>query len=67
MASELPDLPRNMQRLYRHFDRWRGADTGRLPITVRVQNCLFRRAVRSGPRGDRRIQEVVDLHDFLGA
>ena len=67
MASELSDLPRNMQRLYRRFDRWRGAHTGRLPITVRVQNCLLRRTVRSGPQGGRRIQEVVDLHDFLGA
>jgi len=32
MASELPDIPHNMRKVYRRFERWRGARTGRLPI-----------------------------------
>jgi len=32
MASELPDIPHDMQRLYRRFERWRSGLTGRLPI-----------------------------------
>ena len=32
MASELSDIPHDMQRLYRRFERWRSAHTGRLPI-----------------------------------
>jgi hypothetical protein len=33
---------------------------------VRVRKRLLRRAVLSGPRGDRRIKETVDLPDFFG-
>jgi hypothetical protein len=33
---------------------------------VRVRNGLLRRTVLSGPRGDRRIKEAVDLPDFFG-
>jgi hypothetical protein len=36
MASELPDIPPNMRRLYRHFERWRSAHSGRLPIPERL-------------------------------
>lgn len=36
MASELPDIPHNMRRLYRRFERWRSAHTGRLPIPERL-------------------------------
>jgi hypothetical protein len=36
MASELPDIPHDMQRLYRRFERWRSAHTGRLPIPERL-------------------------------
>lgn len=36
MASELPDIPPNMRRLYRRFERWRSARTGRLPIPERL-------------------------------
>jgi hypothetical protein len=37
MASELSDIPHNMRRLYRRFERWRNAHTGRLPIP----DCLW--------------------------
>jgi len=36
MASEFPDIPHNMRRLYRRFERWRSAHTGRLPIPERL-------------------------------
>jgi len=36
MASELPDIPHNMRRVYRRFQQWRSAHTGRLPIPERL-------------------------------
>lgn len=36
MASELPDIPPNMRRLYRRFELWLGARTGRFPIPERL-------------------------------
>jgi hypothetical protein len=36
MANELSDIPHNMRRLYRRFERWRSAHTGRLPIPQRL-------------------------------
>jgi len=36
MAGELPDISPNMRRLYRRFERWRSAHTGRLPIPERL-------------------------------
>jgi hypothetical protein len=36
MASDLPDIPPNMQQLYRRFERWRSARTGRFPIPERL-------------------------------
>jgi hypothetical protein len=36
MASELLDIPPRMRRLYRRFERWRSAHTGRLPIPERL-------------------------------
>ncbi len=37
MTGELPDIPPNMRRLYRRFERWRSAHTGvRLPIPERL-------------------------------
>jgi hypothetical protein len=36
MANELSDIPHNMRRLYRRFERWRSAHTGRLPIPERL-------------------------------
>jgi hypothetical protein len=36
MASELPDIPPDMRRLYRRFERWRSARTGRFPNPGRL-------------------------------
>ena len=36
MASEVPEIPHNIRRLYRRFQRWRSAHTGRLPIPERL-------------------------------
>jgi hypothetical protein len=36
MASEFLDIPHNMRRIYRRFERWRSAHTGRLPIPERL-------------------------------
>ena len=36
MASESPDIPLDMQKVYRRFERWRNAHTGRLPIPARL-------------------------------
>jgi hypothetical protein len=36
MASELPDIPNDMQRFYRRFERRRSAHNGRLPIPERL-------------------------------
>jgi len=36
MASGLPDISPNMRRLYRRFERWRSAHTGRMPIPERL-------------------------------
>jgi hypothetical protein len=32
MASDVPDIPHNMRKVHRRFERWRTAHTGRLPI-----------------------------------
>jgi len=32
MATEPADIPHGMRRVYRRFERWRSARTGRLPI-----------------------------------
>jgi hypothetical protein len=32
MAIEPADIPQGMRRVYRRFERWRSAHTGRLPI-----------------------------------
>ena len=32
MADEIPDIPPNMQKVYRRLKRWRSTHTGRLPI-----------------------------------
>jgi hypothetical protein len=36
MPPELPDIPPNMQKILRRFERWRSAHTGRLPIPKRL-------------------------------
>lgn len=35
MANEFPDIPHNLRMVYRRFERWRSAHTGRLPIPER--------------------------------
>ena len=36
MPTELSDIPPNMQKVLRRFERWRSAHTGRLPIPQRL-------------------------------
>jgi hypothetical protein len=36
VASEFPDIPHDMRRVYQRFERWRSAHTGRLPIPERL-------------------------------
>ena len=36
MASESPDIPHDMQKVYRRFERWRSTHTGRVPIPARL-------------------------------
>jgi hypothetical protein len=36
MPTESPDIPPNMQKVLRRFERWRNAHTGRLPIPRRL-------------------------------
>ena len=36
MPTESPDIPPNMQKVLRRFERWRSAHTGRLPIPQRL-------------------------------
>jgi hypothetical protein len=48
MASELPDIPPNMRRLYGRFRRWRSAHTGRLPIPERLWTAAAKLARKHG-------------------
>jgi len=48
MASALPDIPHNMQRLSRRFERWRSAHTGRLPIPTRLWAAAVELARQEG-------------------
>ncbi len=34
--AKSPDIPNNIQKVYRRFERWRSAHTGRLPIPERL-------------------------------
>jgi hypothetical protein len=36
MARKSSDIPNNPQKVYRRFERWRSAHTGRLPIPERL-------------------------------
>lgn len=36
MPTESLDIPRNVQRVLKRFERWRGAHAGRLPIPERL-------------------------------
>ena len=48
MASEFPDIPHNMRRIYRRFERWRSAHTGRLPIPERLWTAAVELARQQG-------------------
>lgn len=48
MASEIPDIPHNMRTLYRRFERWRNAHTGRLPIPERLWTAAVELAREHG-------------------
>jgi hypothetical protein len=36
MTRQSPDIPHDMQKVYRRFERWRSAHMGRLPIPARL-------------------------------
>jgi hypothetical protein len=36
MARKSPDIPNNIQKVYRRFEQWRSAHTGRFPIPERL-------------------------------
>src|SRR5438132_14008096 len=36
MTRQSPNIPHDMQKVYRRFERWRSAHTGRLPIPARL-------------------------------
>ena len=49
MASEVPEIPHNMRRLYRRFEPWRSAHTGvRLPIPERLWRAATEQARKHG-------------------
>ena len=48
MSTESPDIPRNMQRVLRRFERWRGAHAGRLPIPERLWTAAVELAREHG-------------------
>ncbi len=39
MAKESLDIPNNMRKVHRRFERWRSAHTGRVPITELLAGC----------------------------
>lgn len=57
MSAESVDIPRNVQRVLKRFERWRGAHAGRLPIPGR----LWAAAVELG-----REHGVFPVAKFLG-
>jgi hypothetical protein len=48
MSTESSDIPQNMQRVLRRFERWRGAHAGRLPIPERLWVAAVRLAREHG-------------------
>ena len=67
MASEFPDIPHNTRKVYRRFEMWRSAHTGRVPITEQLVGCggtqlgrehgVFR--VEAGGRAERRRRVMI--------
>jgi hypothetical protein len=48
MSKESPDIPPNMQKVLRRFERWRSAHTGRLPIPKRLWTAAIELAREHG-------------------
>src|SRR6266542_3156683 len=48
MARQSPDIPHDMQKVYRRFERWRSAHTGRLPIPTRLWSAAVELAREHG-------------------
>ena len=48
MANEISNISPDMQRLYRRFERWRSAHTGRLPIPERLWSAAAELARKHG-------------------
>jgi hypothetical protein len=48
MSTESPDIPPNMQKVLRRFERWRNAHTGRLPIPTRLWSAAVELAREHG-------------------
>ena len=48
MPTESPDIPPNMQKVLRRFERWRNAHTGRLPIPTRLWGAAVELAREHG-------------------
>ncbi len=48
MARKSSDIPNNLQKVYRRFERWRSAHTGRLPIPERLWAAAVRLAREHG-------------------
>ena len=48
MPRESPDIPRNMQKVLRRFERWRSAHTGRWPIPQRLWTAAVELAREHG-------------------
>jgi hypothetical protein len=46
--ATLPATPIKMQKVYRRFERWRSADTGRLPIPTRLWSAAVELAREHG-------------------
>src|SRR6266700_4827125 len=48
MTRQSPNIPHDMQKVYRRFERWRSAHTGRLPIPARLWSAAVELAREHG-------------------
>ena len=48
MARQSPDIPHDIQKVNRRFERWRSAHTGRLPIPARLWSAAVEVAREHG-------------------
>lgn len=62
MSSELPDIPLNMRRLYRRFQRWRRARTSRFQIPERSWAAADAANVKECVRKPR---QAMDLRGWI--